>query len=155
MTTQGMAHSNTWEKITAISWLVLLMLAISIFATPTSVWFEGVNIHIKDSVVGYTPVMEVERTIRRDFNASWLVEVERVTADGKTTPICVATGVNRYNDTAVYPDPLTLDWWTFPTKCFLPSGAYRVETTWTLEIPIVGQRVVVARSNRFEVRAAS
>lgn len=148
-------HSNTWARVTAVGWLVLLMVAISIYFTPTSVWFEVTSIHVEDSVVGDTPVMVVDRVIHRDFSGEWLAEVERINANGKTTPVCVATGRDRYNDTAVYPDPLTLDWWTFPMKCFLPTGAYRLETTWTLEIPIVGQRVVVARSNRFEVRAAS
>ncbi len=78
-------------------------------------------------------------------------------ADRGPTLSAVTAGcasVHAYRTDSVFPNPLTLSWWTFP-GCQDPMqpGKYQMRTTWT----ILGDgfwpnKTVTADSNIFEIR---
>ena len=118
---------------------------------PTRWWFEVRAVHVFDTVEGTAPAMAISRSINRPFSARWRVEVERET-DGGFANWCTQTGSNEYTTDNVLPDPLTLDWWTWPRQCDLPAGRYRVDTQWSVELAPNRHRRIRVVSNTFTVR---
>lgn len=136
-----------WFGLVVVAWVGLFGLVY----TPASFWFDVRYVRVNDSVAGIPPVMEVDRAIHRDFRADWTATVMRKGAGGFST-FCVARGGSDYRPDASLPDDLDLDWWTWPTKCVLPPGTYRVKTLWVLHLPIFPDKEVRSTSNVFEVR---
>lgn len=119
---------------------------------PARLWFEVHSVKIKDTVVGTAPFMVVYRDINAPFYGEWKAEVERKEPDGNFTLVCQAGGKNNYSPQNVLPAPLDLDWWTFPVRCDLPKGAYRLETVWRIFPKGIAAREVRNISNVFEVK---
>jgi len=138
-------------------WIVVLFVGISYAShelkesASGARWFDVVSITVADSKVGDPIVMRVERVIYSRFHASWIVSVRRVDKDGLELA-CVAAGESDYLPEAKLPQPLTLDWWTYPVTCNLNPGKYRIDTVWRLDPQGYPQKVVAASSNVFEVR---
>ena len=141
---------RVWNTIIACGWLCIIVIASLSAGLPTSLWFNVKSVHVEDTTVGKPPVMDIERIINADFMATWLVEVEQQLHGGYAV-MCAARGESAYRTDAVLPDPTTLDWWTYPVKCDLPAGRYRVETTWQMDIPFAPVKVVRVVSNVFTV----
>lgn len=137
-----------WNAIILAGWGLLIMVAVLSSTVPASVWMDVKDVFIADAPVGTQPEMKVDRIIKSDFVAMWLVEVERDYGSGFGL-FCSANGENAYRSDAVPPTPLRLDWWTYPTKCVLPAGRYRVETTWRIDVPFVPEKFVRIMSNVF------
>lgn len=122
---------------------------------PASIWFAVDHIRIADTVEGGQPEMDVSRTIKRPFSANWRVELEREMAPGTFVFQTKATGENRYSTDSKLPDPLTLDWWTYPTLWNLEPGRYRTETCWEIDPPQpFPEKRVCVTSNTFTVTKA-
>ena len=119
---------------------------------PASAWMDLHGVTVSDSTVGEPIFITVTRTISKPFHARWIATVRRMT-DAGLEHSCSATGENEYRNESVLPDPLTLDWWTFPIKCDLQPGKYRLDTSWLIEVPGYPIKSVTAQSNVFEVRA--
>lgn len=136
-----------------IATLLAIALATAIlWVLPMGIWFEVRSVQVLDSVVGQSPRMIVDRTIRMPFTASWSVTVLNIREDG-FEPICSASGQNDYDTTNLLPVDLDLDWWTWPTKCTLPVGQFVVRTVWT--IPLFGalRKDIRVLSNPFKITA--
>jgi len=137
-----------WWMIIFVLWAMAMTAPSLNRFIPSSVWMSVHSIHVDDAKAGEVPTMRVERTIRREFRASWVAEVERLTLGGfEILPNCVGRGTNSYSPDARLPARLDLDWWLFPTACKLHPGQYRLETRWTLS----GGQEVRALSNIFTV----
>lgn len=136
-----------WDRLIAMGFLVILMTTL----WPASWWFSVTRVYIQDAKQGQPVIMEVDRTIRRSFDATWDVLLRRQTASGWMV-VCAAQGSADYNPDAVFPDPLLLDWWTNGT-CgpSLTPGKYRLHTTWQLEPDFNPIKRVKITSNVFEV----
>jgi hypothetical protein len=119
---------------------------------PASLWFEVRDVHVFDSVETASPAIRVDWVIRRPFEARWVAEVEQQVRDGWLVT-CTASGQNNYKPDAPLSLDVDLDWWTWPTKCRLPPGRYRVDTVWQLDLDWLGVKTVRNLSNAFEVRA--
>ncbi|MCP5099879.1 MAG: hypothetical protein GY943_30360 [Chloroflexi bacterium] len=120
---------------------------------PTSYWIEVNRIFVHNTVVGKTPVMEVNRTINREYTAHWTVEIEKQ-VNGKFQSNCSQSGTNIYTPGNVLPkgDKLTVDWWTWPKKCKLDPGMYRIDTLWVLQVGMFKGRTIRHQSNVFTVK---
>jgi len=120
---------------------------------PSENWFRVASLTIADTKEGEPITMNVSRVINRPFVGNWVATVRRVDEAGFVV-MCNANGSSSYRVDAVYPKPLTLDWWTHPMKCALPKGKYRLDTVWQFDVPFMVYTVtktVTAESNVFEV----
>ena len=110
------------------------------------------SVHIGDTMAGISPVMRVDRTIRTNFTAEWNADVERLMGNSRYVHVCTGSGLGNYAVDNDLPDPLDLDWWTYPNKCApITPGKYRVETTWTIMLPGGLTKEVRVVSNTFNV----
>lgn len=109
------------------------------------------EVRVSDSVVGIAPTMDAKRKIIKPFRGTWLAEVNKQGEFGWTA-VCSATGTNYYEPGDNLPDKLDLDWWTYPTKCNLGPGKYRVETVWTIRVPHLYPMDVTNTSEEFNIR---
>lgn len=141
-----------WMLIIVLGWTMLLSVSLADRLTPASAFYEVRSVLIEDTVAGVAPIMHFDRVIHRNFKGSWIAKVERASARGGWTQTCGAVGSTNYVTDAELPDPLTLDWWTFPERC-TPDvpGIYRVVTTWTIHMPGGLEKDVWSVSNSFKV----
>jgi hypothetical protein len=138
----------------AIMGLFVLMAGTAQFnrLLPASHWLEVTGLHVHDTAAGTSPKMRVDRVIHRPFQADWIVTVMRENWSGNGfSTFCTARGGNDYRPGAQLPDTLDLDWWTWPVRCDLPPGRYRVKTLWRLTLPENVVKDVRVTSNIFSV----
>lgn len=121
-----------------------------LFALPVNLWFEVNSIRISDAAVGVSPLMFVDRTIHRPFEASWIVSVLKVESAGFSN-VCRATGHSDYTSEERLPPNLNLDGWTWPTTCKLDEGQYIVRTFWRLKVFGVLEKDIRVTSNIFNI----
>jgi len=119
---------------------------------PPARWFEVQSIKVRDATVGYAPSMVVVRNIKRPFYGEWVAEVERMNESGSFTVACQAQGRANYNPGNDLPSNLDLDWWTYPVKCHLEPGKYRLDTSWRVFPSGITPREIHYVSNIFEIR---
>lgn len=123
-------------------------------AFPASFWFEVRNVRVADTVAGATPLMAIDREIRRPFEGEWTVTVLRKRQDGEGFfSFCTAKGAADYHPSNRLPQgpDLTLDWWIWPTKCPLPPGLYKIRTHWLITARYFPTKEVWNDSNEFRV----
>ena len=140
-------HDGKWLATIGTLWL----LAVATAGWPASWWLRVDSLTVLDARPGVAPTIIVDRTIRRDFRADWVVTVMRQGAQGFYS-FCSARGENDYRPDAVLPDVVDLDWWTGPSRCSLPVGTYFLRTLWTIHPPGLPAKEVRAQSNVFRVR---
>lgn len=122
---------------------------------PASRWFEVQSVKISDTTEGRAPAMTVVRSIHKPFYGEWIAEVERLNESGSFTMVCQSKGQSNYSPSNDLPSNLDLNWWTYPVKCHLDEGAYRVETVWRVFPTGITPRKVEYTSNIFNVRKAN
>lgn len=114
-------------------------------------WLDVRSVRVFDARVGHPVAMAVDRTIVRDFRGQWLVTIRRQGFGGWET-WCNASGSANYSTEAQFPDPLTLQWWTYPDCHPLPAGRYVMRTAWTvMGLGPLPDKEVRVDSNIFEV----
>lgn len=150
----GLEVRIPWRWVLALGWLVILSLSAYERLIPASAYMQVRSVHVDDTTVGIAPIMLVDRTIHADFTAVWRADVERKMNNGRYVQICTSGGLGNYATDNDLPDPLDLDWWTYPIKCApTVAGKYRIETTWTITLPGGLTKEVRVLSNTFEVRS--
>lgn len=117
------------------------------FSASPSNWLEVTSIHVDDATHGETHRMQVVRSIHQPFYGEWIATIRNV-SDGTLANTCLAEGKADYSPAA---NELTMDWWTFPTKCRPPPGVYRLDMHWRIFPPGYPQKDVRAFSNVFSV----
>lgn len=137
-----------WRAIIVAGWASVL--GVSVFYRNPAEWLEVRGVTVADAWAGAPIDMTVDRVIHRPVHGDWFVEVQRI-EDGGRIAVCSSSGHNHYKPGDTLPQPLTLDWWTWPMRCDLPAGRYVVETTWTLHVPGLAHLTVENESNEFEV----
>lgn len=138
-----------WWYAVAVGWILLVGLPL----IPAYIWFEVDRVHVYDTVAGQNPMMAVKRAINLPFRGRWTATVLRQNPDGSFYTYCVSTGENDYRPENHLPLVTNLDWWTWPVKCELPVGTYKLNTLWTLSVPLLPQKNVRAESNVFQVKS--
>lgn len=135
-----------------IAGMLLLLTAAVLNFWPSSSWFEVRSVRVFDSKAGESPLMAVDRTIKRDFRGEWLASIRRL-ENGGWVSFCTAIGHANYEADSHLPDPLTLRWWTYPDCHPLTPGKYVMRTSWVIHgAGPLPDKEVVADSNIFEVR---
>lgn len=117
---------------------------------PATDWLSVKEMHVYDAWAGEPPYLSVNRTINRPFYGEWIATVRRASY-GTLAFACIAEGRASYATDARFPPDMTLDWWTFPTKCRLEPGRYRLDTEWRISPPNHPQKQLRVQSNIFEV----
>lgn len=142
--------SILWGAIIFFGWIWVTTWVLVHHYSPGSWWLEVHRIEVKDSVVGKSPSMIVDRTIHRSFFGSWTVTILKKGVAGYYT-YCVARGTSDYRPNVVLPDNPDLDWWTWPTKCPLSAGEYVVNTLWRIEPQGYPVKEIRVSSNSFTI----
>jgi hypothetical protein len=142
-----------WTWPLTVLWALIFGWAGALQLWPAAYWLEVRSVVVRDTVAGTVPVMDVEREVKRPFRADWTVEVERQSSRGGFYGVCTGTGSNNYRPESILPEPLTLDWWTWPVECDLTPGRYQVETRWTINPTGFPAKEVVILSPPFVIAA--
>lgn len=143
---QAIWNDGRWLFFIGAIWLALAVVVL----WPASWWFSVESLTVLDADQGNSPVVILDRTIRREFHGQWVVTVMRQGTNGFYTH-CTAGGENDYRPDAALPDVVDLDWWMTPTRCSLPPGLYYVKTLWTINRPGLPAKEVRVQSNVFKV----
>jgi hypothetical protein len=147
-----MRHSIPWPLLIGLGWVVAFGASAVERFTPASKWLEVRSVQVENTIVGVAPVMHVDREIKQSFVARWSVNVDKLNALGRFVQDCSANGGSHYEPDKDLPNPLFLDWWTYPVHCAPTSvGKYRVDTVWTIELSGGLTKQVRAVSNTFVV----
>jgi hypothetical protein len=120
-------------------------------AIPASYWMKVQEVHVSDSYVNRSPRLEVAREIKKQFTASWIAEVHAKQDNGTFATVCTGNGENLYKPEDSLPINLDLDWWTYPKRCNLGPGTYRVFTVWKVEPQNYPTKWVENTSNVFQI----
>lgn len=139
---------NSWLLIIAFVWIFGWGLS---HVWPSSWWLEVDRISIVDAKAERPIIIDVNRTIKRPFNAEWRVHVRKWSGLGWQIH-CTGHGGGDYRVDSVLPIPLTLEWWTDGSCKTLPKGKYLVSTQWVINGGILPSKFVHAESNIFEVK---
>lgn len=148
-----------WSQlpVVIVALLILTAYIIGMYAIgrfmPASHWIDVREIHIYDAKVGHSPLMTVQRTIKRPVFGRWIVTVFRKEEGEGYSVFCTQTGQQFYNPEARLPGNLTLDWWTWPKHCDLPIGEYFVSTTYRIQPDDYPRKTINVSSNAFTISA--
>ena len=138
-------HRYRW-----IPWLVILIV-LPLKLWPASFWFDIRTVQIGTVPAGQPIPMLVEREIKRPFYGRWHATIRQWDGAGWVT-WCNAEGGANYKPEARYPKNLSLQWWTDGACHPLPTGRYKVTTSWTVQSPIMlSSPTTELDSNVFEV----
>lgn len=125
---------------------------------PASDWLVVDKVFVHDAGEGIPNPMDVDRTIVSDFTGEWVAEIHAMDPNrGAFSHHCSSKGENEYHTTdqlpptGVGPKDLNINWWTWPKKCKLTKGKYRIDTIWRIKPLNYPQKEVRHSSNVFEV----
>lgn len=132
--------------------IVSLVAAVSWF-WPASFWFHVKRVHIESAPLGKPLLMLVDREINFSTLINYQVTIHQWKGGDWRYYCRMHSGEPQmYKAMAVYPDELTLQWWT-DGKCHpLPKGQFMVTTTWTLhDLVFFFDKRTTVESNIFSV----
>lgn len=135
-----------------VAFALLLFFSALVHFWPGSYWLDVRSVRVFDARAGEPVLMTVDRTIRHDFQAEWVVSIRRFEPHG-IVAYCTARGTVDYQTDSALPDPLKLRWWTYPDCHPLPPGKYTMRTTWNIAgNGLLPSKRVSADAGIFEIR---
>ena len=140
-----MNKDRIWAILLSSFWLIMIVA----WFWPASFWLSVDDVHVFDSTVGSPIYMSVDRTIHRPFYGEWSVTVRKINT-GKKSVVCVSRGRSDYITEAVFPEDLSLDWWTDGKCKTLKIGKYILTTSWSIDA-MFSSKKVKAVSNEFAI----
>lgn len=136
----------------AAPWFILFTWLGIAALTPAKQWMQVRKLYVQDSVVGVSPSVSIDWTIKQDFVVHWTTTVR--VAQGYASAfrtVCVCSNGARYFPGRVIPETTTLSWWMGAQACDLTAGVYYLEAIWSWEWMGI-QREIVVHSNVFKVK---
>lgn len=118
---------------------------------PPTAWFAVHEIFVPDHTMGSNPLVIYDRTIRQDFVAFWIVEVQRVTDDGLFAHVCSGWGQSAYEQGEIIQEDRVTWEWLIGRPCVVEPGEYRLRVSWTMKRPGWPEKELVTTSNLFRV----
>jgi len=135
------------EKIGVPVTIFIALLVAFLFLTPSSLWFKVHELDVKSASTWEGVEIDFERTIHRNFDGEWQVDVRRKSEDGWESVCTTAWQPQEYRKDAVLPVPVTLEWLAYvePACYELPQGFYEVTVVWRInpDIPLMTREVKV------------
>lgn len=119
-------------------------------AVPATAFFQVVDFHIPDHVVGGNPVVSYDREILKPFRGFWVAEVQKRSGDG-FEPVCFRPGAANYDPEDQLPDPVTLEWLLVRLCDLPPDEEYRIQLGWDIMAEGYPLKQVSFFSNWFRV----
>jgi hypothetical protein len=117
---------------------------------PASYWMDVHSVHIDSGPDSAKLAMVVQRNIKRNFSAIWIVTIRQW--DGDWVAVCSASGSGTYVEGGKFPKTLNLNWWTDKQCHPLLHGKYQATTTWTIgTLGLMPDKQISIESNVFEV----
>ena len=144
---EGAGVSWTLKEATLSQRIVIFMGALLCLvfgfriAIPAGYWFEVKALEIHSAVRWQDVTVEYDRTIKRQFEGKWRVEVARQAPGGWEEICATPNNPNTYETDAVVqsidparPNLVSLEWFVVaPEECFqLPPAQYRLCAVWTV-----------------------
>lgn len=121
------------EKFGIPFFLALMALVVASVMTSANNYLEVVRFNLLDARQGERVMLDYDRLIKRDFDASWRLDLYR---NGVFTMSASSPGVHRYRTTAELPPKSDLDlfWLSYDDPEFLdlPCGDYEAAVQWTI-----------------------
>ena len=123
--------------------------------TPPNAWLAIREIYVPDFIVGERPDLIYDREIRENFNAFWIVEVQRKNDAGLWSTVCSGNGLNEYDPSEVIPNN-TVSWpWLIGEDCEdIIAGTYRFRVSYSMSRPAWPEKRLTSLSNEFHVLPA-
>lgn len=145
-------RERRWNQMVVVIWLLLVGMWGFSYAIPASAWFAPGPLIIEDTGKGQAPVVQFDRTIKRDFVGQYYSTVYRKVA-GRWSIWCVTEPTKiLYHADATLPERFTTNWWFYPKTCpAWEPGQFKIETEWTIYPMLLPARTVRISSNEFEV----
>ncbi len=116
------------ERIGIAVFAALLAVSVVVLvAFPAGWWMQIHSLSIRDARLGEPIILDYNRSIRRNFQGEWRVEVWRADR-GMWHAYCNSQGAHGYRANATIPAVTTLEWFVDgKDRCFrLPEGSYKV-----------------------------
>lgn len=118
-------------------------------SVPATDFFTVREINIPDFVEGSDPVVVYDRTIKRDFIGTFIVEIHKAETSANYA-VCSNSAARNYKAGEKPPPTVTLKWFV-DRDCGLSAGQYVAETTWKIEAEGYPAKEYSATSNVFRV----
>lgn len=145
---QSMAVTIAALLFAAVTAITTWVTRVDTATAPASAWFTVDEFHVPDHSVGENPVIQFERTIKKDMTGRWSVETQLFSGSRWVT-VCRGSGVSNYTTDEDLPRPITLDW--YRGSCDEKPGLYRLQTVWLFSDETGLTRSVQSESNEFTV----
>ena len=119
--------------------------------TAPNAWFVVWEIYVPDFPADKRPDLIYDREIRENFNAYWIVELQKKTDNGLWSTACSGNGLNEYDPSEVIPGN-TVSWpWFIGDDCKVTPGVYRLKASYSMSRPNWPEKRTSAISNEFRV----
>lgn len=143
-------------RLLASVWIVLPFFAtyFGLAVVPASYWHDKGSMFVPDLQSEQPIELRWQGGAKREFRGVYTVVVRSI---DNNQIVCEARGGPiTYHPEATRPDPLTLDWWapSDPRCKILPTGAFTLETCWTIKAPfggVVPDKTHCLMSNPFRI----
>lgn len=118
---------------------------------PPNAWMAIREIYVPDFEISTRPDLIYDREVRANFNAYWIVELQRQTENGLWSTTCSGNGLNEYDPSEVIPGN-TVSWpWFVGKDCLVAVGVYRFKVSYSMSRPGWPEKRLQALSNEFRV----
>lgn len=115
---------------------VILAVVAFLFITPASFWFQVSQLDVRDANNSSELTVDFDRTIRREFEGQWRIDVRREVDINKWEWVCATDWhPQHYVPGAVLPIPVTLEWLAQDNpRCFdlQKPGNYSIDVFWEI-----------------------
>jgi hypothetical protein len=135
---RGLAAVMTYldEKLGMSVIALILAVVAFLFVTPASFWFQVTKLDVHDAETSAGLTVDFDRTIRREFEGRWRIDVRREVAPDQWEWVCATDWkAQHYSPDAVLPVPVTLEWLAYTDpRCFdlEKPGKYSIDVFWDI-----------------------
>ena len=141
----------TYDERFGVPFLLMVLAAcLAGFLTNAGIYYEVTKFDVLDTAKGERVLIDYERTIKRDFNATWTVDLYR---GGVFVGSAQSMAVHTYRTTARLPSTVDLEWLTFgdPDFANLECGDYTIAVVWTINPTTTWMRRTIEARDDFKV----
>lgn len=140
---------TTDERFAVPFFLMVLAACIAAFMTNAGLYYEVNKFDILDTAKGERILVDYDRTIKRDFEGAWTVDLYR---DGVFVERARSLDTHTYRTTARLPKTIDIGWLTDGAISNLECGDYSAAVTWTINPNTTLMRRTIEIQDDFKVK---